>query len=257
MPSLAETQAQFRRAVVASAAAPPAVLCAPADVAGRLAIYRRNYREGLTRHLRGRFPTVEWLLGSSRVGDLAEVFLRSSPPAAPCLAEYGRDFVTFVASNQGTRTLPYLEDVALLDWHLGDVSVAVDAPALAITVLSRRHPDSLPDLRLTLQPGLRYLRSSWPVDDLVRIRLSEQAPEQLVFSPAPVALELRGARGQFRIDRLAPAVFRFRESVGRGETLGAAIQRGIEADPDFDVSSALAALFAEGLVAATPPNEQE
>ena len=64
MPMLCELQAHFRDAVVGG---PPdgliAALSCPADAAERLAIYRRHHRESFRRHLRGRYPTVEWLIG--------------------------------------------------------------------------------------------------------------------------------------------------------------------------------------------------
>jgi hypothetical protein len=164
------------------------------------------------------------------------------------MAEYGAGFVGALQWDEGTSALPYLEDVASLDWALGDVAVAVDGAALSITMLANYPPDSLPDLTLRLQPGLRYLRSGWPIDDLVRIRLSERPPDQLHFVPVAVALEIRGARGQFRIGRIEEAALKFRTALASGATLGAAIEGGLSVDPEFDAAAALAALFAEGLV---------
>lgn len=249
MLSLAESQTIFRRAIVQSGdAAVPSMLLAPRDAATRFAIYRRHHRESLTRHIRGRFPTVEWLLGTPRMMDLAAAFARDTPPSAPCMAEYGLDFAGFLAADPIGQELPYLEDVALLDWHLGDVAVAVDFPALTISELARFHPDRLPDIALRLQPGVRHLESAWPVDDLVRVRLSESAPEQLAFAPMPVAIEIRGARGRFALSRLSPASLRFRATLVEAGTLGDAMQRALDTDPAFDISAGLASLFSEGLV---------
>lgn len=248
MPSLSDAQEQFRAAVVARDVHVPSMLRAPGPVVERLEIYRRHYREALTRHIVGRYPTVEWLLGSARTMQLAEQFIRVSPPSAPCMAEYGAGFIEALKSDAGTGTLPYLGDVAELDWNLGNVSVAIDRPALAISALSESPPDRLPDIGLCLQPGLSYLRSGWPVDDLVRIRLSEQPPQTLQFTPIAVALEVRGARGQFRIARVDPAVLGFRAALAAGETLGTATDQGLSVDPHFNLSLALASVFAEGLV---------
>lgn len=251
MLSLAESQTIFRRAITQSGdATTPSVLTAPNGAATRFAIYRRHHRESLTRHIRGRFPTVEWLLGSPRMMEFAAAFARDTPPSVPCMAEYGLGFAGFLAADRISRELPYLEDVALLDWHLGDVAVAVDFPALAISELARFHPDHLPDLGLRLQPGLRLLESAWPVDDLVRVRLSEQRPEQLAFAAMPVAIEVRGARGRFALSRLSPAAQCFRTMLVQPSTLGDAMQRALDTEPDFDISAGLTSLFSEGLVTA-------
>ena len=230
------------------------MLRAPGGAASRFAIYRRHYRESLTRHIRGRFPTVEWLLGSPRMMALTEAFTRATPPAAPCMAEYGAEFIDFASRSDEGRVFPYLGKLAQLDWHLGDIAVAIDLPAASIAALQDFEPETLPDLVLVLQPGLRHLEAEWPVDDLVRIRLSERPPEQLAFDSTPVAIEVRGARGRFALSRLNPAVLQFRAALGQGAVLGDAMQRGAEADPQFDISQSLAALFAEGLVVAVTTN---
>ncbi len=257
MPSLSETQSAFRLAVVDRSQPTPSMLVAPASATARLAIYRRHHFESLVRHLAGRFPTVEWMLGTSRFIALAEPFIHTSPPGAPCMAEYGEGFVGFLNQHAPVGTSPYIAGVAQLDWMLGNAAIAVETPPVAIGALSTWPADRLPDLSLHLQPGVAYLASDWPIDDLVRIRLGERQPEQLEFVAHAVALEVRGARGQFGIGRLDKAEFEFRSALQGGTSLGAAIERSLSADPDFDVSTALATLFAAGLVAEVLPTAAE
>jgi hypothetical protein len=249
--SLAESQTIFRQAIAqAPEAETPSMLTAPRGAAERFAIYRRHHRESLTRHIRGRFPTVEWLVGTPRMMDVATTFVGQTPPSAPCMAEYGLAFAEHLASSSIGQDLPYLTDLALLDWHLGDVAVAIDLPAVPISDLAQVNPDSLPDLTFRLQPGLRYLQSDWPVDDLVRVRLSERAPEQLSFAPMPVAVEIRGARGRFSLSRLSPAALCFRATLAETAPLGDAMQGALDTEAAFDASAGLGSLFSEGLVTA-------
>lgn len=249
MPSLAELQADFRQAVAARNAHVPATVVAPVAAGARLAIYRRHYREALVRHLAGRFPTVEWLLGTPGFLAIADDHVRNAPPKAPCMAEYGSGFIDALRSNpEIAAAVPYALDVARLDWALGTVAVAIDEAALDIGGLASWPPERLPDLRLRLQPGLAYVEAAWPVDDLVRIRLSDGVPDPLHFTAAAVAFEVRGARGQFRIGRLDLPELKFRSSLAAGDALGSAIGAALSIDPDFAVSAALAAVFSEGLV---------
>ena len=248
MPSLSETQAAFREAVTGT---PPdallARLRAPADPLLRLDIYRRHHRESFRRHLRGRYPTLEWLLGTGRLVEIADATLRQSPPHAPSLAEYGCELIAVLRSD-APGLPPYLADVALLDWHLGCLSVAVDAQAIGLDALAKVEPAHLAEISLTLQPGLAYVASGWPVDELVHLRHQANAPEQLAFQPRPTNLELRGARGRFAIRRLDPGAFAFRSRLAAGATLAAAAEQAVQDLPSFDLPAALASLFAEGLV---------
>lgn len=256
MPSLGETQTMFRRAIAGGAAdAVLPLLRTPGDPLERLEIYRRHYRESFRRHLRGRYPTLEWLLGTDALVELADTLLAARPPRAPSLAEYGEELVALVAARRD-RLPTWLADVAKLDWYLGCVSVAVEARTLDIAALAALPPETLLDVTLRLQPGLYFVQSGWPVDQLIHLRLSGAPPAQLQFDPQPVCLALRGGRGRFSLARLVTAEYAFRRALAEGRRLGAAAERALGADSGFDLSSALARLFAEGLVTTiTPPRE--
>jgi len=249
MPALVDTQAAFRAAIATTGTVPIlSRLRAPADAEERLGIYRRHFRESFRRHLRGRYPTLEWLLGTDRMIALADTTLQRRPPRAPSLAEYGAEFIDTVAA---ASDLPaYLVDVARLDWNLGRLAVSVDHPPQPIGVLASCLPDQLESATLVLQPGHAFIASDWPVDTLVHLHLQGTAPDALSFAPDPVQLQLRGARGQFTLERLSTGVFAFRRSLAASEPLGAAIAAALAADPDFNLSEALAMLFATGLVIA-------
>lgn len=252
MSTLAETQAAFRNAITGGDAAPLLpLLQSPGDAAERLSIYRRHHRESFRRHLRGRFPTLEWLLGTEDLIAIADLTLAHSPPCAPSLAEYGPELVATL--NQAPRGVPpYAADVARLDWALGCLSVSVAAAPLALEALAGFAPGRLPQLVLRLQPGLAFLRCGWPVDELVHVRHLPEAPEQLSFAPSETLLQLRGARGRFSLQRLEAGAYAFRSSLAGGGRLAEAAAAAAGAQHGFDLSHALAALFAEGLVIAIP-----
>lgn len=253
MPSLAETQARFRAALDDEGRGVLPLLGRVPDAASRLAIYQRHHRESLVRHLRGRFPTVEWLLGSDAMAELARAFILAHPPTAPCMAEYGEPFPAFIADSEAGQRLGYLAPAARLDWWLGQTAVAVDRPAIAIDTLASIPPAELPDLRLILQPGVRYLEADWPVDELVQLRLGDRPPESYRLEPLRVCLEVTGARGTFRIGRLDRSQTTFRSTLAAGGAIGDAAEAAFAADSAFDAGIALASLFAAGLVCAVLP----
>lgn len=247
MLSLRETQALFRDAVTGGAAQDlMPLLRSPGDAEERLAIYRRHHRESFRRHLRGRFPTLEWLLGTDRVIALADATIRHHPPRAPSLAEYGQELIGVLRGEDDVP--PYAADVALLDWTLGTLSVSMAAEPIGIDSLAGVDEEALPGLRLTLQPGLAHVQSAWPVDAFVHIRQQAEPPDSLAFERQQTHLELRGARGRFSLQRLAPGDFAFRAALAAGATLTEAADAAAAAQSTFDLSTALAALFAEGLV---------
>jgi hypothetical protein len=251
MPSLADTQVRLRAALVegdASAIAP--MLVGGRDPAQRVAIHRRHYMKSLVAALLGKFPAVGWLMGQRFVTEAAQEFIRRRPPTAPCIAEYGADFPELLAERPGAEGVPYLRVFAELEWQLGHISIAVDRPALGIDAFATMPADAVPDLTLALQPGLHYLLAPWPIDDLMKLYLTESAPEHYVFEPAETRIEVCGARGKFDIKRVDAGTFAFRSAIGAGSSIGAAAERALESDATFDPGRAFAALIDECLVTA-------
>ena len=194
MPQLAEIQSVMRQAVVAgdaSAIAP--LLTGGQDAKKRIEIHRRHYETSLVTALLETFPATIWLVGSPFVTEAARHYVREHPPSRPCIAEYGEGFPEFLSACPAAECVPYLREFADLERHVGRVSIAVDEPPIGVEALSGIPTDVLPDIVLTLQTGLCYLHASWPIEELMRLYLTDTAPDALEFEPADVQIEIRGA----------------------------------------------------------------
>ncbi len=248
MPRLAELQRKLRDAIVGGGEASGVVplLVGGANPAERLAIHRHHYEASLVGTLIGKFAATTWLIGSALMDDAAKAFVSRHPPAAPCIAEYGGDFPRFLAERAETRSLGCIRDFAELEWHLGHAAIAVDSPAIDLQALAA-YGDRVADIGLVVQGGLRYLASPWPVDDLMRLYLTETAPDSFVLSATDVWLEIGGSRGAIRFDRLDRGTFVFRRALAEGHTLGVAGEQALEADESLDVGAALRSLIGKGL----------
>ena len=251
MLSLSNLQRRVRNAVIADAGtgmddlAP--LLVGGRDPRGRLAIHRRHYEASLVAALMEKFPAVTWLTGAAFITEAARTFVHRHPPRVPCIAEYGAGFPQWLADRAGAERLPYLRAFAELERCVGRAAIAVDVPPIALSAFAD-HEETLADLRPCLQPGLNYLAAAWPVDDLMRLYLSDAAPDRYVFEPMDLYLEIRGARGEFQVTRLDAASFHFRNALARGQSIGGASEVGLEQDALFDPGQALVALVASGLV---------
>jgi len=256
VPSLAEIQRGVRRAVVTGEVGHmPLLLFGGGDVTTRLKIHHRHYRASLIEALLGKFPATAWLVGAGFTTDAAEQFLREQPPRALCIAEYGEAFPAFLGERPVASNLGYLRSFAELEWHLGQVSLAGDAPPLGLEALANVEGAALADAVVALQPGMRYLEVSWPVDQLMTLFLTGNVPERLEIAPADVWLEIRGARGQFVMPRLTATAFAFRQALHSGRSLGAAAELALDAGGQFDPGAALTDLVSDGvLTAITLPN---
>jgi hypothetical protein len=88
------------------------------------------------------------------------------------------------------------------------------------------------------------------------IYLSDSVPDTYALHSSPQCLEVRGARGSLRIDRLGPPAFAFRNALRDGQTLGAAAETALDSDRTFDAGRALVVLVAAGMVVDVQTNER-
>jgi hypothetical protein len=253
VPTLADIQSFLRDAVVTGDVGRiMALLPGGHHPETGLGIHRRNYEISLVTALLTKFPATVWLAGTSFVTEAATDFIRSYPPQAPCIAEYGEEFPQFLAALPGADGMPYLREFAELERQVGQVSVEIEERCLSLFDLTEVGTDRLPDIMLRFQPGVRYRGASWPIDDLLKLYLTESAPDRYPFEPCDVWLEVRGARGEFRIDRLESCEFIFRKSIAEGRSIGSAAESALEANPSFDPGIALVRLIESGMVTDIP-----
>jgi len=238
-------QTRLRDAILAGdgvGAAP--LLTGGREALTRFAIHMRHYEASLVSALLDKFPACVWLLGEPFITSAARDFVHSRPPSMPCIAEYGVDFPKFLADLPGAARAPSARALAEAEWHLGHVSVAIDYAPLGLAALAPFPAETLADIALRLQPGLAYVSAAWPIDDLLRLYLSDAAPDRYVLEPADIWLEISGARGEFRFDRLDEAEFAFRKALAEGASIGAAAEPALDLDSGFDAGGALTQLFA-------------
>jgi hypothetical protein len=254
MPTLAEIQLLFRDAVVQGDAQQVdflgSLLAGGRCPERRLIVHQRNYRQSLVDALLLKFPATGWLLGTRLLTEAATCFIREYPPQAPCIAEFGFGFPDFLSQWPAAVGAPYVREFATLEWYIGKAAIAVSGVPLTPEELFSIQAEALPDTLLELQPGLHYLSTSWHVDELMELYLSETVPDRFELSPAEVDIEVRGARGEFHFSRLDPAEATFRKAISEGHSIGDAAESALEVNAGFDPGKGLVELVKAGLIQA-------
>lgn len=157
------------------------------DIPGKagLRAYQRNAQATAQRVLLAHFPTIAAMLGEETLAALALILWRAQPPASGDLGEWGAGLPELLAAHPDLQDWPWLADSARLDWarHLCEraANATLDAASL------QRLGDTAPErLRLVWMPGMRLLRSPWPVLALwAAHQLPQEAQEQAVRTALP------------------------------------------------------------------------
>ena len=143
----------------------------------------------------------------------------------------------FVADYAGTQDLPYLPDVARMEWLAHLAYYAADPRPFEIPVLANL-PENPP---LPLPPSSGPLRSDWPLARLWEVHQDGFAGEFSVdFGESTHRVLIHRPDWRVQVRSITLGDFRFLAGAGRGETLGAALEAACALDAAFDASTALA-----------------
>lgn len=116
-----------------------------------MSIHRDTVIGGLVNALRLSYPTVDALVGERFFDRAGQQFALSRPPRRPDLEEFEEQFIGFLQELPAVAGLPYLADVARLDWTIGRVlrQPAMQRQFVLDARVSLLLPQSLSVLRLT------------------------------------------------------------------------------------------------------------
>lgn len=216
---------------------PPTGLIAwnDSDPTARYAVYRNNVVVSLIDALADTFPVVQQLVGEDFFRAMAREHARLHPPTSPVMAWYGEEFPEFIAGFAPASSLPYLADVARLEWAYVCAFHAADAQSLAAHALSEllNQPERLSLARLNFAPAVRLIRSSHAIVSLWRAHQSEGDCSGIDPTRAESALVVR-PEFSVQVVPLSESAADFLGSLMAGKSLGAAYERVGEYDvPDI------------------------
>ena len=166
MQSLRETQRRFVEAVFSPETSIDFVAGSPAFAHDRMAIYRRTIFANYHKALSASYPVVKRLTGAPFFHAVVETFAHTQPSQSGDLNIYGESLGEFLATYPPAADLPYLADVARLEWAIDEAHRASEvsfAPKSVLAALAVAPPDRLPALRLCLEPSCRLVASPFPI----------------------------------------------------------------------------------------------
>jgi hypothetical protein len=251
MPALGKDMSDFASAIMRGNELPGRVDTTYQNylVSTALDVYRNNYRGNLHDTLAGAYPVIAQLVGEEFFHYLTRQFIAQHPSRSGNLHHYGAEMADFVASFEPARTLPYLPDVAALEWACHRAYFAEDVNTLNIARLAQIPHEQYPDLILRTHPSCHLVRSRYPV---VAIWHAHQPGAEVDFQidlDSGASLALVGRSDDVVIvNELSAAEADWLQAIQAGMSLGEATAATLEHDPDFDLQGLLLNLVAQGVL---------
>ena len=205
----------------------------------RFNIYRNNFIVLNGDALADMYPVIRRLVGEQAFRLLATRYVREHPPAERTLLLYGKRFADFLAGIPELAGLPYLADVAQLEYAWTDAYHAEDAAPLTQHQVAAILPAAFGRVRLVPHPALRCIRSPYP---LLRIWESNQpgAPEQqIALDEGSCNVLVRRPDVEVQVRRITDAEATLLQELQGGATLEDALAQTLQIDPVFDLAAYL------------------
>lgn len=234
----------------------PYVLRPRGGASRRFDVYRNNRAVGLVEALQSSFPAVRRLVGDEYFDAAARAYIDAHPPRSPVLLQYGECFGEFVESLPSAAGVPYLGDVARLEWLRRRALHAADAEPAGIERLGEIPESRMNDVTLALHPSLAVLASRWPVVSLWSAALDPGHAGTVDMKEAERVMIVRPAL-QVGVHKLPAAGDVFVDALSRGAALGDAAGQALGGAERFDLAGQLRLLFQAGAVTAVNLTEKQ
>lgn len=224
---------------------------APADVGchsgtladKRFAVYRNNVVMSLTQVLEAYFPGVLRLVGAEFFRALAREFILGHPPRSPVLSRYGAQFPQFLEAFSPVADLPYLPDVARLEWLQQRAYHAADAVPLTAHDLAHVPHSDIARLCFVFHPSAQIQRSQYPIFSIWRTNTFDDVVDRIDGNAAGQAVLVSRVRLEVRTLLLTSGAYTFLAALMAGAKLQEAAEAASIEVEGFRIEPAIQALL--------------
>jgi hypothetical protein len=210
-------------------------------------IYRRNMLANLSGALASTFPVVERLVGAAFFREAARSFVGAHPSVSGDLNEYGEAFADFLEAYPHAKSLPYLADVARLEWACHESDQAADARPFELASLAAVPAESYPRIRFVLDPAVRLQRSRHPIEAIWSANQAgrDGTPDR---ESGPDSVMVRREHGSVLVTSVDPSEWEFLAAIAKGATLEEASAAMGDGVAERFLAEGLARLVREGVI---------
>ncbi len=218
------------------------------EFTGNKSIYRNNVRHAHVGALAAIYPAVRALVGEGYFDGLAALFTRAHPPVAAVLSGYGAGFSDYLAGRSELSRVPFLPDVARLEWAMNKAFHAHSSSSLAPDAAAMLFAGGGSDLALV--DSARLLALDHPALEIRSAALAGDEEGLAALAATRQRLVVFRNAGGVTAETLSPGGFALLSQLSACGSLDSAIALSFEVEPEFSPAEALARLLHLGVFCA-------
>ena len=229
---------------------PAGLLLRDGGIAGarRLQVYRNNHLSALREALRAVYPVTERLVGEAFFAAAADAYVASNPSRSGNIQDYGGAFPLFLESYAPAVSLPYLGDVAALEWRRLQTAIAPPHEPMDLEALAQVPKEMLTELRFHHQPAARAMDSRFPILSIWQFCQQPDPEGELDLGRGNEWVLFSRRTEEVEMRLLSPGEYAFLRVLCRGETFEAAARAALTVERSFDVEERFATLVRDEIL---------
>lgn len=216
----------------------------------RMKVYRNNVIRGLSDAVMAAYPVTEKLTGKDFMEAATRAYVIRNFPEQGNLNLYGATFPDFLAQYEPAQNIPYLPDVARMEWAWEESYYAPDDTPLAPEALQNLETDRLPLIKLSFRASVRFVESSYPLDEIYDIcNAAGNGPSEDMVGISQRGAKMLVFRDNYTVEarRLDEAEYSFMTALYDGAPIIGAAERAFACDSKFDLTGCLQKHLSNGL----------
>jgi hypothetical protein len=223
----------------------------------RFNVYRNNFIVLNGDALADMYPVIKRLLGDKAFRILATAYVREYPPRERTLLLYGEQFPAFLTAVPELSGLPYLADVARLEFAWTAAYHADEASPLQHHQLASLSPDELDSFKLQPHPSMQCIESNYPVYRIWSANQTDQLDETISLDEGGSQIVVIRPQVEVEVREVTAGVLTFLRRLASNDTIAEAYSLAAEVEPEFDLNAFFARYLFDGTFCAPRNLESE
>jgi len=135
--------------------------------------YRDSVIAGIIEALAISYPVVKKLVGEQFFNHIAQKFIQLNRSLSPDLNNYGYQFSDFINTLKSTDSVPYLTDIAKLEWAWQKIINGDNIKPGNLHLLSNLNEQQNEKLKFELTPHTSLIQSKFPIQQIWQVNQKE------------------------------------------------------------------------------------
>lgn len=218
----------------------------PPEMFRGVCVYRNSIVIKHEKALEKIYPAVYKLVGADFFTMLSHDYRLQHPATHWSLSEFGRHLADFLCEYSKAETVPYLPDMARLEWAMHELLFAPDSVSFDLHQLQTIPESDYLKLNFQLDAATRLLSFTSPILDIWHFCYHDNSGDK-PFELKPEGNIVLLSRKDFEVDmqKITLGEYRLLSQLNQGDALGEAIEQALLVEPQLQVESLLSRALLE------------